>query len=94
MKTQTPAGYLTIHEAAAHLGLSSPGSLYRKLDLLGAIADGEGKKLLEMKGLRDRWQAVTRPKQQHPGTKRRAQRTGEPPPRPVDVQATATAAAE
>lgn len=84
MKTQTPAGYLTIHEAAAHLGLSSPGSVYRKLDLLGAITDGDGKKLLEMKGLRDRWQAVTRPKQPHPGTRKRPQTPKQPPPEPTD----------
>ena len=84
MKTQTPAGYLTIHEAAAHLGLSSPGSVYRKLDLLGAITDGDGKKLLEMNGLRERWQAVTRPKQPHPGTRKRAQPPKQPPPEPAD----------
>lgn len=54
---------VSVPQAAQFLGLSSPGSLYRKIKEGAFEVDSDGK--IEQDGLEERWRQVTRPKERH-----------------------------
>ena len=63
---------ISVPEAARVLGLSSAGSLYRKINEGAFRQDSDGK--IEREGLEERWRQVTRPKEGHNSTSGEAQR--------------------
>ena len=55
--------FVSIPRAAEILGLSSPGSIYRKVKEKALETNELGQ--IEEEGLRDRWTLITRPKRRH-----------------------------
>ena len=76
---------ISVHEAAAVLGLKSPGSIYRKIKS-GELATIEGAagQMLERDGLEQAWGKISRPKASHPPRLRPAVERTKPsqPPAP------------